>query len=302
MLTTHVPYYRRTLELAGVVSSDGRVDLANFERIPLLDKPLIREHFDELASDDLAEREVGLQPLRRIDGRAHPHHPRQSGRLVKSRDRALRRVVRAKTGREAGRSLGRAARPGSTTADRTERAATATAQPGLAGRLRNDACRNARVCRRDQQIQTETDTRVRRKPLRAGEVHRARAPDRPLTRGHHDVRRNTAAGQEGARSSECFVLPSSTDTAPVRPPRARANVTLTRAFMSPSRLTTWRSCAPDGRRASPGETGEIVVDVPDHVCDATDPVPHRRPRRVGEESVPVWTILAALERGERSCV
>ena len=55
----HVPYYRRTLELADVVSNDGRVDLANFERIPLLDKPLIREHFDELASDDLAERDWG---------------------------------------------------------------------------------------------------------------------------------------------------------------------------------------------------------------------------------------------------
>ncbi len=55
----HVPYYRRVLELAEVVSSSGRIDLSRFERIPLLDKPLLRAHFDELSSDDLAKRKWG---------------------------------------------------------------------------------------------------------------------------------------------------------------------------------------------------------------------------------------------------
>jgi len=56
---THVPYYHRVLELAGVVAGGGQVDVARFDRVPLLEKKLIREHFDDLSSDDLARRKWG---------------------------------------------------------------------------------------------------------------------------------------------------------------------------------------------------------------------------------------------------
>src|SRR5690606_4657566 len=48
---TNVPYYREQLEIAGVVK-DGKVTLENFERLPLLDKPVIRSRIDDLISRD----------------------------------------------------------------------------------------------------------------------------------------------------------------------------------------------------------------------------------------------------------
>lgn len=50
-----VPYYRETLAAAGVVKK-GRLDLDNFTRLPLLDKALIRERFDDLNASDAASR------------------------------------------------------------------------------------------------------------------------------------------------------------------------------------------------------------------------------------------------------
>lgn len=52
----HVPYYARVLRDAGVVNGSGAIDLRHFSRIPLLDKPTIRQHFESLKSDDLRTR------------------------------------------------------------------------------------------------------------------------------------------------------------------------------------------------------------------------------------------------------
>jgi len=52
----HVPYYREVLPKAGVINNDHSVNLRNFSRIPLLDKSLIRNHYEELKSDDLSTR------------------------------------------------------------------------------------------------------------------------------------------------------------------------------------------------------------------------------------------------------
>ena len=52
----HIPYYREVLPKAGVIQNNHSVNLQNFTRIPLLDKALIRDHFDELKSDDLSTR------------------------------------------------------------------------------------------------------------------------------------------------------------------------------------------------------------------------------------------------------
>lgn len=52
----HVPYYRRVLRDAGVVSSSGRVDVARFSEIPILDKATIRRESHALLSDDIESR------------------------------------------------------------------------------------------------------------------------------------------------------------------------------------------------------------------------------------------------------
>ena len=52
----HVPYYRGILRDADVVSGDGRIHPDRLSRLPLLDKPAIRTHFEKLKSDDLASR------------------------------------------------------------------------------------------------------------------------------------------------------------------------------------------------------------------------------------------------------
>jgi len=52
----HVPFYRETLEKAGVVKSQNEIDLNCFTKVPLLDKAKIRSHFEYLKSDDLSTR------------------------------------------------------------------------------------------------------------------------------------------------------------------------------------------------------------------------------------------------------
>ncbi len=49
-------YYRALLGECGVVSSGGVVNLAKFDQVPLLDKPLLHEHFEDMKSGDLAQR------------------------------------------------------------------------------------------------------------------------------------------------------------------------------------------------------------------------------------------------------
>lgn len=55
----HVPYYRKILTDAGVVSG-GSVNLDKFGQIPLLDKNLIRAHEKELKTDDIKDRKWSL--------------------------------------------------------------------------------------------------------------------------------------------------------------------------------------------------------------------------------------------------
>jgi len=50
------PYYHRILESAGVVDAGGAVSLSSFDRLPLLDKSTLSEHFVSLRSEDLAAR------------------------------------------------------------------------------------------------------------------------------------------------------------------------------------------------------------------------------------------------------
>jgi len=52
----HVPYYHKVLLKAGVIHNGHSVNLQNFSLIPLLDKGIIRDHYDELKSDDLSNR------------------------------------------------------------------------------------------------------------------------------------------------------------------------------------------------------------------------------------------------------
>ncbi len=52
----HVPFYRKLLASAGVISNSDKVKLNHFENIPLLDKNKIHYHFDDLKSDDLTSR------------------------------------------------------------------------------------------------------------------------------------------------------------------------------------------------------------------------------------------------------
>ncbi len=52
----HVPYYRTVLSDSEIVDRDGRVCLARFHQIPLLDKDIIRLSFDDLKSHDLDNR------------------------------------------------------------------------------------------------------------------------------------------------------------------------------------------------------------------------------------------------------
>lgn len=47
----HVPYYRRELKKAKVVV-DGKVNLSNFHKIPILTKDVIRANYNDLISDD----------------------------------------------------------------------------------------------------------------------------------------------------------------------------------------------------------------------------------------------------------
>jgi phenylacetate-coenzyme A ligase PaaK-like adenylate-forming protein len=53
----HVPYYRDLLSEHGVVS-DGRVQLENFKKIPILTKNLLRKKTDDLTSNDHVKREA----------------------------------------------------------------------------------------------------------------------------------------------------------------------------------------------------------------------------------------------------
>lgn len=53
---THVPYYCSLLRDAAVVSPTGAVCVENLIHVPCLDKALLREHFEQLKSDDLASR------------------------------------------------------------------------------------------------------------------------------------------------------------------------------------------------------------------------------------------------------
>lgn len=52
----HVPYYHRTLRETAVIASNRRVQVNKFSDIPLLDKAIVRQCFDDLKSDDLAHR------------------------------------------------------------------------------------------------------------------------------------------------------------------------------------------------------------------------------------------------------
>lgn len=49
-------YYRAVLGDCGVVSSSAAVNLAKFDQIPLLDKPLLHKHYERLKSADLEQR------------------------------------------------------------------------------------------------------------------------------------------------------------------------------------------------------------------------------------------------------
>jgi len=51
----HVPYYRQQMVLNGLVEK-GRIRLDRFERLPFLDKDILRDSFRSLHSDDLASR------------------------------------------------------------------------------------------------------------------------------------------------------------------------------------------------------------------------------------------------------
>ena len=52
----HIPYYHNILCQAGVVDNSGRVDVKLFKKVPLLDKAILRERFEDLKSDDLSQR------------------------------------------------------------------------------------------------------------------------------------------------------------------------------------------------------------------------------------------------------
>jgi len=51
----NVPYYTHVLGEAGVVV-DGKINLANLSKVPILTKDIIREHFDDLKCKDLDKR------------------------------------------------------------------------------------------------------------------------------------------------------------------------------------------------------------------------------------------------------
>lgn len=53
----HVPYYNRILRQVGVVSPTGNIDLSLFRDLPLLTKSILKTQFEELKSDDLADRD-----------------------------------------------------------------------------------------------------------------------------------------------------------------------------------------------------------------------------------------------------
>jgi phenylacetate-CoA ligase len=52
----HVPYYQKILGELKIVTSDGKVNLTNWAEIPPLDRAALRQHFNELKSDDLSGR------------------------------------------------------------------------------------------------------------------------------------------------------------------------------------------------------------------------------------------------------
>ena len=52
----NVPYYYEVLSDAGVVSNSGEIRLNNFTQIPLLNKKILRERFNDLKSRDLNKR------------------------------------------------------------------------------------------------------------------------------------------------------------------------------------------------------------------------------------------------------
>ncbi len=52
----HVPYYRNVFKKNGLSEKNCDIDLINFNRIPLLEKPTLRSSFDALKSDDLHKR------------------------------------------------------------------------------------------------------------------------------------------------------------------------------------------------------------------------------------------------------
>ena len=52
----HVPYYRRIFAEVGVMPRAGEIDVDGFSQIPLLSREDLRDHFEELKSDDLDTR------------------------------------------------------------------------------------------------------------------------------------------------------------------------------------------------------------------------------------------------------
>ncbi len=52
----HVPYYREIFDKAGVFGSNNEPDLCSFNKIPFIDKHILRSRFEDLKSDDISNR------------------------------------------------------------------------------------------------------------------------------------------------------------------------------------------------------------------------------------------------------
>ncbi|MCP4607489.1 MAG: phenylacetate--CoA ligase family protein [Planctomycetes bacterium] len=52
----NVPYYHDIFKEIGIINNDKKVDLSKFNRIPILTKDIIREHWDEIVSKDYTTR------------------------------------------------------------------------------------------------------------------------------------------------------------------------------------------------------------------------------------------------------
>ncbi|HCG99183.1 MAG TPA: capsule biosynthesis protein CapK [Actinobacteria bacterium] len=53
---TSVPYYHEAIKAANVIDASGCIDMRRFSNIPLLDKGIIRDRFDDLATGELKNR------------------------------------------------------------------------------------------------------------------------------------------------------------------------------------------------------------------------------------------------------